>query len=253
MRKTYLPLSFACLLSLFLLSAVKAGKNTAEPVASVATVSTPASSSTTALTEDAAAMATANMIYDSLQLKEIGLSKEAMQYAYKGFQKLVKKGQVENSDILTICDFSQPSSKKRLYILDISNMKVLVNTYVAHGKNSGLRYAERFSNRIESLQSSLGFYVTKNTYIGKHGLSLRLSGKDKGFNDNAERRAVVVHGANYIGPNRASAPYQGRSFGCPAVPQAISSRVINLIKDGTCLFVYHPSKSYLHGSSILNG
>jgi hypothetical protein len=139
-----------------------------------------------------------------------------------------------------------------MYIVDVKHFRVLLNTYVAHGKNSGLEYAKNFSNKLQSLQSSLGFYITKNTYFGKHGLSLKLSGLDRGFNDNAERRAVVVHGAQYIGESRADAAYMGRSFGCPAVPQAQSAKVINLIKDGTCLFVYHPSTSYVNKSTVLN-
>jgi hypothetical protein len=147
---------------------------------------------------------------------------------------------------------SQPSTQKRMYIVDVKNLRVLLNTYVAHGRNSGLEFAEKFSNKVESLQSSLGFYVTKQTYLGKHGLSLRLSGLDRGFNDNAEKRAVVVHGAPYIGENRADAAYMGRSFGCPAVPQAQSTQVINLIKNGTCLFMYHPSETYVHHSTVLN-
>ncbi|HZH94342.1 MAG TPA: murein L,D-transpeptidase catalytic domain family protein, partial [Flavisolibacter sp.] len=128
-----------------------------------------------------------------------------------------------------------------------------LNTFVAHGRNSGLDYAEKFSNTPESLQSSLGFYVTKSTYSGKHGLSLKLSGVERGFNDNAESRAVVIHGADYIGADRLSSPYMGRSFGCPAVPQEQSERVINYLKNGTCLFIYHPTQKYLHGSKILNG
>jgi hypothetical protein len=199
------------------------------------------------------AEAAAGMIYDSLQLDAMGLNKEALVYAYEGQQKLAAEGTLSNPDILTVCDFSQPSDKKRMYIIDVKNFKVLLNTYVAHGKNSGLEYAKSFSNRPESLQSSLGFYVTKNTYMGKHGLSLRLSGKDKGFNDNAEERAVVVHGAQYIGESRADAAYMGRSFGCPAVPQQLASTVINYIKDGTCLFIFSPSAQYLNKSKILNG
>ena len=175
-----------------------------------------------------------------------------MLYAYRGQQKLARKGVLDNTDILTVCDFTRPSNSKRMYIIDVRNFKLLVNTYVAHGKNSGKKYAQRFSNRPESLQSSLGFYVTKTTYSGKHGLSLRLSGLEKGFNDKAERRAVVVHGAPYIGDDFGTA-FMGRSFGCPAVPKEIASKVINIIKNGSCLFIYHPSKSYLHGSRILNG
>ena len=196
---------------------------------------------------------TSNLIYERCQLNKLGLSKQALMYAYKGLQYLVRKGLVDNPDILTICDFSQSSFRKRLYIIDVANFKVLMNTFVAHGRNSGLVYANRFSNNPSSLKSSLGFYVTKNTYFGEHGLSLRLAGLERGYNDKAESRAIVVHGADYIGADRLDAAYMGRSFGCPAVPENLSSRIINLIKDGTCLFIYHPTKSYLHGSRILNG
>ncbi|HEU0111804.1 MAG TPA: murein L,D-transpeptidase catalytic domain family protein [Flavisolibacter sp.] len=249
MRKVYLPLSVICLVATFLLlPVVKAGSNnkTVTPTVSVTKTTSVASSSSTVAEA-------ANNLYDSLQLDELGMTKQALVYAYKGFQKLEEKGVVQNPDVLTVIDFSQPSDKKRMYIIDVKNFKVLLNTYVAHGKNSGLEYAKRFSNRHESLQSSLGFYVTKNTYFGKHGLSLRLSGQDKGFNDNAESRAVVVHGAQYIGDNRLNSAYMGRSFGCPAVPQKLANKVINTIKNGTTLFIYHPSQQYLHGSTLLNG
>jgi hypothetical protein len=192
------------------------------------------------------------LLYDSLKLDQFGLSLQALEYAYKGYEKLENKGILKNADILTICDLSKSSLEKRMYIIDVANYKLLLNTYVAHGKNSGGEYARRFSNKMRSLATSLGFFVTKNIYFGKHGLSLRLAGLEPGFNDKAEKRAVVIHGARYIGSN-ISAQYMGRSFGCPAVPQAQAKTVINLIKDGTCLFIYHPSASYLHGSKILNG
>jgi len=248
-RKVYLPISIVCLLATFLLfPVVIAGSNrNLKAVNSVATTSNAITANTSS------AEAAASTTYDSLQLDELGLNKKAMLYAYEGQQKLEEEGLVNNPDILTVCDFSQPSDSKRMYVIDVKNYKVLMNTYVAHGKNSGLEYAKRFSNRFESLQSSLGFYITRQTYVGKHGLSLRLSGLDKGFNDNAEARAVVVHGAPYIGEQRADAAYMGRSFGCPAVPQQVASKVINYIKDGTTLFIYYPSQQYLHGSTILNG
>ena len=192
-------------------------------------------------------MALSAKLYDSLHLSDLGLSAEALQYAYKGYLTLVEQGAVKNADVLTVCDFSQPSNKKRMYILDLKNFKVLLNTYVAHGKNSGSVMAERFSNSMESLESSLGFYITKNTYKGKHGLSLKLDGQEQGINDNAEARSVVVHGAPYIGSG-----FMGRSFGCPAVPQQLAPKVINYIKDGTCLFIYHPSMAYLSQSKLLN-
>lgn len=194
-----------------------------------------------------------NLLYDSLKLQSLGLPREVMAMAYKGHQYLAEHGNLGNSNVIAVCDFSQSSDKKRLYIIDAKNYRVLFNTYVAHGKNSGLNYAERFSNNSESLQSSLGFYITKGTYFGKHGLSLKLSGQEKGFNDNAESRAVVIHGAEYIGSGRLDAAYMGRSFGCPAVPQTQSNTVINLLKNGACLFIYHPTEKYLHGSKILNG
>ena len=248
MTKTLLPLIAIALFSTAFYPVFKASDKKA--AASVKNMV--AATSEVKAVETNNALAISTMLYDSLNLDEMGLSMEALQYAFKGYLKLVEQGAVENSDVLTVCDFSQPSDKKRMYILDIKNFKVLLNTYVAHGKNTGLSKAERFSNKIESLQSSLGFYVTKKTYTGKHGLSLKLDGRERGFNDNAEARAVVVHGADYIGDQRRGAGYMGRSFGCPAVPQKQAKTVINYIKDGTCLFIYHPSAKYLKASKLIN-
>jgi hypothetical protein len=189
----------------------------------------------------------ASLLYDRLNLRGLGLSPEAFNYAYKGFEYLLEKNQVNDSTYLTICDFTQSSKQKRFYLIDMLDNTVLLNTYVAHGHNSGGEYATRFSNRLRSKQSSLGFYVTRNTYVGEHGLSLRMEGMEPGFNDKAYRRAIVLHGANYIGDG-----FTGRSYGCPAVPKNESSKIINTIKNGTCLFIYHPDKKYLRGSKILN-
>jgi hypothetical protein len=220
-------------------------KNAAIPTTHIAPV--------TVRPDETSVAAAAEELYDRLDLERLGLPFEAMKYAYKGYRKLQHQGRLSNEHILTVVDFSQPSSRKRMYIIDVDRFRLLKHTYVAHGKNSGLQYAERFSNRPESLQSSLGFYVTKQTYSGKHGLSLRLDGMEYGINHKAEERAIVVHGAEYIGSHRLGAPYMGRSFGCPAVPQKESREVIQTIKNGSCLFIYHPSKSYLHGSTLLNG
>lgn len=188
------------------------------------------------------------MLYQAMNLGEKGLSTDAFEYAYKGYMHLLKKNKLSEPGYLTICDFSQSVKQKRLYVIDLVNDTVLLNTYVAHGRNSGGEYATRFSNNSKSLQSSLGFYITKNTYRGEHGLSLRVDGVEPGFNDRAYRRAIVVHGANYIGEG-----VEGRSFGCPAVPKKESGTLINTIKNGTCLFIYHPQKKYLQRSKILNG
>jgi len=194
------------------------------------------------------------LIYDSLKLAKKGLKKEAFNYAYTGYKKLEEEGKLNKEGLITICDLSQASRRKRLYLIDLNECKLLLNTYVAHGKNSGGEYARKFSNKPESLQSSLGFYRTKTTYYGGHGLALTISGLEPGFNDKAERRKIVVHGSQYIGDNyRRWGKFMGRSFGCPAVPMKQSKILINTIKDGSCLFIYHPSKNYLSGSKILNG
>ncbi|RYF86556.1 MAG: murein L,D-transpeptidase catalytic domain family protein [Chitinophagaceae bacterium] len=249
MKKIFLPTSFVCLLTIFFaLTSFKARSNKAANN----TAATSAITANTSVEDKLNVEAVSNMIYDSLQLDNFGLSREVMQFAYKGQQELINRGLLNNEDIIAICDFSQSSSKKRLYIIDTRNYRVLYNTYVAHGKNSGLNYAEHFSNTPESLQSSLGFYRTKGTYFGKHGLSLKLEGLERGFNDNAEARAVVMHGADYIGDSRAGSAYMGRSFGCPAVPQAQSEKIINMLKNGSALFIYHPTQKYLNASTILN-
>ena len=195
-----------------------------------------------------------NLKYDSLQLENKGLKKEAFKYAYTGYKKLIEEGLLNKEGIITICDFSQSSKRKRLYLIDLNEYKLLLNTYVAHGRNSGGEYAKKFSNKPESRQSSLGFYKTKKTYYGGHGLALTLTGLEQGINDKAERRKIVVHGSQYIGDNyKRWGKYMGRSFGCPAVPMKQSRKLIDTIKDGSCLFIYHPSKNYLAGSKILNG
>jgi hypothetical protein len=208
--------------------------------------------SETTFSSKQALFARADVLYDSMSLETLGLNRQAFEYAWEGYQHLLKKGKLNREDILSICDFSQSSRKKRLFIIDVANKKVLLNTYVAHGRNSGGEYAYAFSNRPESLQSSLGFYLTRNTYFGEHGLSLRIDGLEKGFNDRADKRNIVVHGAEYVGPDFYN-NFSGRSFGCPAIPSGQSATVINTIKNGSCLFIYHPTKKYLTQSKILNG
>ena len=192
-------------------------------------------------------------LYSKLNLSGFGLSKSAFDYAIKGYEKLVQTGEVENQKYLTVIDFSQSSRKKRFYLIDVENQQLVMNTFVSHGKNSGVDMATRFSNVIGSEQSSLGFYVTKGTYSGKHGLSLKLSGKDKGFNHNAEARAIVVHGADYVNAGRVNSGYMGRSQGCPALAMKDYAKVINYIKDGSVMFIYHPSQTYIQNSDLIKG
>jgi hypothetical protein len=196
----------------------------------------------------------AEVLYKELHLSSAGLSQSAFEYAYKGYEYLIKKEKLTNTGTLSICDLSQCSNKKRLYIIDIAGSKILLTSYVAHGQGSGMEYATRFSNRANSHQSSLGFYITGSTYYGEHGLSLKLEGLEAGFNDHAVKRNIVVHGAPYIGNERLQGnKFMGRSYGCPAVPQNEAGEIIDLIKNGSCLFIYHPTRIYLQKSRILNG
>jgi hypothetical protein len=196
---------------------------------------------------------TAGSLYDSLRLNIMGLSQQAFDYAMKGFNNLIHTGKIPNENILSIVDFSKPSSQKRLFVIDLQHYKVLFNTYVAHGRNSGREFANEFSNSPESNKSSLGFYETENTYFGNNGYSLRLEGLERGINDNAGRRDIVIHGAPYVNEDFIrSQGYIGRSQGCPALPPEKSKSIIDKIKNGTCLFIYSPQRNYLGNSRLLN-
>lgn len=174
---------------------------------------------------------------DSLKIPE-----PAFNLALNGYYDLKSKGTLKNDSLIVIVDFSKSSNHKRLYLLDIKNQDLVRNTYVAHGMQSGAETAESFSNRVLSYKTSLGLYITAETYEGKHGYSLRLDGMSKELNDNARKRAIVIHGANYVSKDFIERNGRlGRSFGCPALPMNESSEIIDLIKNGTCLYIYHPS------------
>lgn len=186
-------------------------------------------------------------IYQELSLDEAGLSHSVFDYAIRGVQKVNPA-----KAILAIVDLSQPSVNKRLYVIDLLKRKLLFRTYVAHGRNSGDLYAQKFSNEVSSLQSSLGFYQTLGTYQGKHGLSLKLKGLENGFNTNALDRAVVMHGADYVSEDFIRKIGRlGRSFGCPAVPYGVHKDIIETLKNGACLFVFSPNQNYLKKSTFL--
>jgi hypothetical protein len=166
---------------------------------------------------------------------------ESYSSALKGFYILKEKGKIQKN-ILTIIDFSLSSKTKRLWIINLDENKILLNTWAAHGKNSGDDFATNFSNETDSNKSSLGFFVTAEVYQGKHGMSLKLDGLEKGINDNARQRAVVLHGADYVSEKFIKNHNRlGKSQGCPAVPLALSKKIITIIKDKSCLFIYHPS------------
>lgn len=155
-------------------------------------------------------------------------------------------------EILTIIDYSKPSTERRMWVIDLRNSRVLYNTWVTHGRNSGNLNATSFSNQPGSLKSSFGVFLTEETYIGHVGYAVRLRGLESGINDNAYRRAVVVHGAWYADQNVARQYGQlGRSFGCPAVSEKIAKPLINTIKNETLVFAYYPDRSWLRRSAFL--
>lgn len=173
----------------------------------------------------------------------------AFEQAIAGYTKIEQK----NKEILTLVDFSKPSTEERFYVFDMKHKKLLFTSLVSHGKNSGGNYATSFSNENGSLKSSLGFFLTENTYQGRNGYSLILNGLEKGINDRARERAIVIHGAAYSNPSViASSGRLGRSFGCPALPLSVSKPIINTIKNGSLLFIYADNENYLTDSPILS-
>jgi hypothetical protein len=185
---------------------------------------------------------------NNFQLPELKTFSEAL----KGFYILKEKG-VIHKDILTLIDFSLSSNSKRLWVIDLATNTVLFQSLVAHGKNTGEEFASSFSNNNSSYKSSLGFYATGEIYQGKHGASLRLDGLERGYNDNARQRGVVMHGADYVSESFIRDHKRlGRSQGCPAVPVELTNEIIQLIKDKSCLYIYHPSRSFMMEEKLIS-
>ena len=188
-------------------------------------------------------------LYRSMQLEGV-VNWKAFRQAVAGYYKIDNR----KREVLTLIDFSRPSTVKRLFVFDMRERKVLFSSVVSHGKNSGDNYATSFSNECGYYKSSLGFYLTESTYQGKNGYSLILNGLEKGINDRARERAIVMHGAAYADPSVASRGGRlGRSFGCPAVPQKLSRPIIDAIKGGSVMYIYAETPEYLAHSSVLKG
>ena len=194
-----------------------------------------------------------NSFFNTIEANAFTLPKyESFSKAFEGYNELKDQGLIEK-EFLTIVDFSLSSNEERMWVIDMNTKQIIMQSLVAHGRNSGELFATEFSNKSESYQSSLGFYTTGETYIGKHGLSLRLDGLEYGINDKARDRAVVIHGADYVSTDFVNSNGRlGRSQGCPAVPTEISKELIELIKDKSCLFIYHPSRSYAIKSKLIS-
>ncbi len=192
-------------------------------------------------------------LYEECNLLEYNLSLDVFAKAYTGYNNLAKIGKLKQNELLTIIDFSKVSTQKRLYVINLKEKKILFHSLVAHGKNSGENKAEYFSNLEGSLMSSLGFFVTAETYFGDHDYSLKLDGTESFFNSNARKRAIVIHSADYVSDTFiAKEGRLGRSHGCPALPNDISKPIIDLIAGGSCLFIYSQNLQYLNRSTLLN-
>ncbi len=192
-------------------------------------------------------------IYNLLGHSELKPSYKLFYAGIKGYNALIREQRLNNYRYLTLIDFSLSSKLRRLWVIDLESMQVVHNSLVAHGKNTGEEFAIKFSNIPKTNMSSLGFYVTGGTYYGKYGLSLYLDGIESGINDNARKRAIVMHSAPYATRNFINKYGRlGRSYGCPALPPAKSTEIIETIKDKSCLFIYYPDKNYLVKSKYIN-
>ncbi len=193
-------------------------------------------------------------VYQSIDFGDFDvLNPGVFAMAFKGFYTLQNAGLLSKSkSILTVCDYSLSSIQKRFWVIDLESKRVLYNTLMAHGQGSGEEYARSFSDVEHSHQSSLGFFITGATYMGRHGLSLYLHGVDEGFNQSAFKRSVVMHGADYVSRQFiAQHKRLGRSWGCPAIPNELVLELVHLLKDSVCFFAYYPSNAYLSSSKWL--
>jgi len=196
-------------------------------------------------------VAATELLYQRLSEPDLPLT--AFQSSIEVYRRLAEEGQITNDRVITIIDFTKPISQERLFVIDLVGEKIIFKSLVAHGKNSGENYATSFSNNPDSHQSSLGYYLTDKSYVGRHGYSLLLDGLEKGINDNARKRAVVIHGAEYVSQRYiVSNDRLGRSFGCPALPEETASEIIDTIQEKSLLFIYSTDRNYCKNSSFFN-
>lgn len=188
----------------------------------------------------------------SLLRQAPGLRGEVLRLALEATQRAAQQGLVKRRDLLTVIDYSLPSSQPRLFVFNLATGKLLFRELVAHGKNSGSDRATYFSNSPGSLATSLGLFVTADTYFGSNGYSLRLKGLEEGINDMAWDRAIVMHGAAYVSRAAVRALGRlGRSWGCPAVRKEIARKMIDTLRGGSPVFAYYPEHRWLDSSSFV--
>jgi hypothetical protein len=190
-----------------------------------------------------------HQLWIDCRLTEV-ISYEVFNTAILGYRQIAN---IKKKNLITIIDFSKPSTDTRFYVIDLENKKLLYKCFVAHGKNSGGNCAKSFSNHSLSLKSCLGFFLTAETYFGKHGYSLKLDGLEKSINNNARTREIVIHGADYVSQEFIKKYGRlGRSWGCPALPVDITKEVIDKISNGSCLFIYSEDNYYKENSTFIN-
>ena len=189
---------------------------------------------------------------DVAKVADSGVSPEVLKLALSATSCAAASGAINAPPTLTVIDYSRPSAEPRLWVFDLVTGDLLFKELVAHGRNTGDNFATRFSNAVDSRQTSLGLFVTDAPYVGTNGYSLRLDGLDVGFNDRARDRAIVMHGAPYVDSHLAATQGRiGRSWGCPALRPAIATRVIDRIRGGSVIFSYYPDQEWLRESRFL--
>jgi hypothetical protein len=249
MRKPFLLLMFAFAFSSFSYRFSPAAARKTDPFR---TTSLSASHNSENFLTVAKLESSIKALYDDIDLGSYGLSYAVFRAGMVGYYSLQREGKLNDKNIFTIIDFAKPSTEKRFYTMDLTRKQVIFHTYVAHGKNTGENVATAFSNKHDSNQSSLGFYVTGETYVGSKGYSLRLDGEDLHYNDQIRNRAIVIHEADYVSEAWIKRYGRlGRSQGCPALPKGISRKVIDAIKDNSAVFAYFPDEDYLQSSRYL--
>lgn len=191
-------------------------------------------------------------LFDRLSAAAPQLNREALKQALNATHCATRNGLGE-AERLAVIDFSLPSSRERLWIFDLRRGGLVLRDLVAHGRNSGQNLARQFSNREGSHQSSIGLFRGSEPYRGKHGYSLRMDGLEPGINDNARRRAIVIHGASYVDPDWIERQGRiGRSLGCPSVRPEVAKQVVDQLKNGQYVFGWYPDPVWQQQSKLLN-
>ena len=201
----------------------------------------------------AATAGAATVASSRINVAASGISPAVLELAFSAVNCATKRGDIDSPSTLTVIDYSRPSVDERLWVFDLSDGSLLFKELVAHGRNTGENMATSFSDAMNSHQSSIGLFVTADTYVGSNGYSLRLHGLERGFNANARERAIVMHGAPYVDAKLATTQGRiGRSWGCPALREAVARDVIDTIRGGGVIFSYYPDSDWLKSSRFLN-